>query len=52
VGMRSVAHQEERLGALSSYPVDKGQNAAGSLALADRISESLQTGEGVRTVAR
>jgi hypothetical protein len=52
VGMRGVAHKEEKLDTSGSYRISGTVLGAESQTLAGRVAEALQTGEDIKTVAR
>jgi len=52
VGMRGVAHKEEKLDTAGSYRISATALSAESRPLSERIAETVQTGEDITTVAR
>jgi hypothetical protein len=52
VGMRGVAHKEEKLDTSGSYRISGTVLGADSQTLAGRVAEALQTGQDIKTVAR
>lgn len=52
VGMRGVAHREEKLDISGSYRITGSDSVSEGVALSERVWATLLSGEGVRTVAR